>query len=133
MPRRALAALAAALVTLVGLPAGSTIAATPDAAISATAVQAVSAPPPTDPGGTADNPFVPEDKDLTECVSAVPKPGCGSEARGGWRQGLVFAVLVVGLGLIGWRITRAVRRNRQLVESPPGPAVEEPAGGRRGS
>jgi hypothetical protein len=66
------------------------------------------AEPPPPP--VTDNVFVPENRDLTECITAVPKPGCGSEARSDWHQGLVLGVMVAGLIVIGWRIGRAVRR-----------------------
>jgi hypothetical protein len=62
-------------------------------------------PPP-----VTDNVFIPENRDLTECITAVPKPGCGSEARSDWHQGLVLGVMVAGLIVIGWRIVRGVRR-----------------------
>jgi hypothetical protein len=65
-----------------------------------------SEPPPP----VTDNAFIPEDRDLGECITAVPKPGCGSEARGDWHQGVVLAVMVAGLIVIGWRIVRGVRR-----------------------
>jgi hypothetical protein len=56
--------------------------------------------------------FYPEDNNLSDCLGLVERPGCGSKARGGWRQSVVFAVLVVGLGLIVWRISVGVRSNR---------------------
>ena len=59
-----------------------------------------------------ENDFIPEDRDLTECISALPRPGCGSEARGGWRQTLVFLAIVVGVAFIAWRIVRSARRKR---------------------
>jgi hypothetical protein len=58
------------------------------------------------------NEFLPEERGLGECISALPKPGCGSKARGGWRQGLVLLVILGGLGFIGWRVVRASRRAR---------------------
>jgi len=78
---------------------------------------AVASPPPDDPPGAttttfADNVFIPENVNLSDCISGVPRPGCGSEARGGWRQGLVFVALVGGIAFIGWRIIRSARRNR---------------------
>jgi hypothetical protein len=72
----------------------------PDASVAATS----EAPPVTD------NVFVPENRDLGECITAVPKPGCGSEARSDWHQGLVLGVMIAGLIVIGWRIVRGVRR-----------------------
>lgn len=57
-----------------------------------------------------DNPFLPEERNLSDCVSAIPKPGCGSEARGGWRQTLVFGVMALGLLVIAWRIATGMRR-----------------------
>lgn len=72
----------------------------------------------TEPGptGTGDdaNPFLPE-RDLGDCIGTVQRPGCGSDARGGWRQYLVMLVLVAGVAFIGWRIARGVRaRDRAL-------------------
>jgi hypothetical protein len=99
MLRRAVAVLA---VVLVAVLAGHPVAA--------------ASVPPTDPPVVADNEFVPE-RDLSDCVSAVPQPNCGSEAKGGWRQALVFGVVVVALAFVGWRIARTVRRNRRIVES----------------
>ena len=64
-----------------------------------------------------DNPFLPPDKDLTECVSANPQPGCGSKAHGGWRQALMFVVVALAMAFIGWRIVVIVRRNRKAVEA----------------
>jgi len=57
------------------------------------------------------NDFVPTERDLSECISAVPKPGCGSEARGGWRQTAIFALVVGGLAFIGWRVVAGARKN----------------------
>jgi hypothetical protein len=59
-----------------------------------------------------ENEFVPANANIGDCVSALPRPGCGSEARGGWRQALVLAAVVAGLALIGWRVVVGVRRNR---------------------
>jgi len=67
--------------------------------------------------GALDNEFVPTDRDISECISAIPKPGCGSDARGGWRQGLVLIAILAGLALIIWRIVAGARRARR-VESP---------------
>jgi hypothetical protein len=64
-----------------------------------------SPPPP-----VTDNVFIPDDRDLGECITAVPKPGCGSEARSDWHQGLVLGLMIAGLVFVGWRIVRGVRR-----------------------
>lgn len=58
----------------------------------------------------SDNDFVPEDQNLGDCISAVPRPGCGSEAQGGWRQGLVFGALIIALAFIVWRIVVGARK-----------------------
>ena len=101
MPRspRVVAAVVATLLTVLGGPA----------IVAATV-------PPTDPPVVTANEFIPDDRDLSECVSAIPKPGCGSEARGGWRQGLVLGVVVAALAFVGWRITVSVRRGRRQLE-----------------
>jgi hypothetical protein len=71
--------------------------------------------PPAPPVTVSD--FYPEDSNLSDCIGLVERPGCGSEARGGWRQALVFVVLAAGVALIIWRISVGVRRNRS---TPPG-------------
>jgi hypothetical protein len=60
----------------------------------------------------ADNPFFPDDTttNVTDCISALPRPECGSRERGGWRQGVLFGVVVAGLAAIGLRIGFAIRR-----------------------
>src|SRR5918994_1972107 len=81
--------------------------------------------PPAPSTTLLDNDLIPEDRDFSECVSAAPRPGCGSEARGGWRQNLVFTVVVVALGFIGWRIVRSARRRRP---APPAHPVSSAGG-----
>lgn len=58
------------------------------------------------------NEFLPTDRDLSECLSALPRPGCGSEARGGWRQTAIFVAMLGGLAFIAWRIVASSRRAR---------------------
>ena len=58
------------------------------------------------------NEFYPEQRPLSECLSSLPKPDCGSEARGGWAQTTVFVALLVGLAFIAWRIVAGARRAR---------------------
>jgi len=78
----------------------------PAAADAPTSTPVMSAPAQSDGG---ENDFLPPDRDLTECVSALPKPGCGSEARGGWRQTAVFLAVLGGLGFIAWRVIAGIR------------------------
>jgi hypothetical protein len=74
------------------------------------AAGATAPPVPPDTVPTTDNEFLPENEDLSDCVSALPPPSCGSEARGGWRQALVFVAIALGLAFIVWQIVRAARR-----------------------
>jgi hypothetical protein len=65
----------------------------------------------------AENEFMPTDRSLSECLSVLPKPGCGSEARGGWAQTAVFLAVIGGLGVIGTRIVIGIRR-RDAIANP---------------
>ena len=69
-------------------------------------------PATTDAPPTTDNAFFPDDTttNITDCVSALPRPECGSRERGGWRQGVVFGVVVIGLVAIGARLVIGIRR-----------------------
>lgn len=65
------------------------------------------------------NPFLPADRDLTECVGSVERPGCGSQSRGGWHQNLVAIAMVSGLFLVFGRVVWAVRRSQKNASSTP--------------
>lgn len=96
----------------------------PVAADAPTGTAAMAAPAQNDGG---ENDFLPPDRDLTECVSALPKPGCGSEARGGWRQTAVFLAVLGGLGFIAWRVIAGARAAGRVGQpahepSPPTPS-----------
>lgn len=56
------------------------------------------------------NEFIPADRDISDCISAIPKPGCGSKARGGWHQTLVLLAILAGLAVIVWRIVAGARK-----------------------
>lgn len=71
----------------------------------------VAAPPVTD------NDFIPDERNLSDCIGALERPGCGSESRGGWRQNLVFVVMGLGLVVVFWRVAVTVRRGRETLES----------------
>lgn len=80
------------------------------------AVEAGSDEPPPPPVTIAPE-FLPESANLSDCVGLVERPGCGSKARGGWRQTAVFAAIAVGLGVIFWRVSLGVRRNRGAADA----------------
>ncbi len=91
------------------------LAATLVALAVATPSSAALAAPPTPPVGpttpTTINPdFYPANQNLSDCRSGVPRPNCGSAGRGGWRQGLVFGAVAVGMAAVGWQVVRAARR-----------------------
>lgn len=81
----------------------------PSAATVAGAAPAT-APDDTTPTGDTINEFFPEERSLGDCLSSLPKPDCGSDARGGWRQTIVLAVIVAGLAFIAWRIVVQSRK-----------------------
>lgn len=113
--------LAPLIVTLVAAFALTITLALTLLAIPGTAVQAgtePAAPPPTTvPAGDEPeitvNDFLPADRNLTDCVGLVERPGCGSESRGGFHQYLVAGVLFVGLaatfGRVAWIVWRSQR------------------------
>jgi hypothetical protein len=80
-------------------------------ATAAGPVAATSEPTPPTPA-TTENPFFPDDAsvDLSDCISALPPPGCGSDERGGWRQAAVFAVVIAGIGAMSARLVIGIRR-----------------------
>ncbi len=83
--------------------------------VAANVPVSVATEPPPPP--VTDNEFIPEGRDLSECITAVPKPGCGSEARSDWHQGLVLGVMIAGLVVIGWRIVRGVRHREAAAKN----------------
>jgi hypothetical protein len=85
--------------------------------LSASAVTDTAPPFDTRPVVTA-NDFLPVERSLSECLSVLPKPGCGSEARGGWPQIAVFLALIGGLGVIGTRIAIGIRRRDAALPIP---------------
>ncbi len=71
-------------------------------------------PPPTvESPATTVNDFIPEDQNLSDCLGALERPGCGSESRGGWRQTVTFSVMALGLVVVFGRIFWSVRRNQR--------------------
>jgi hypothetical protein len=87
-------------------------------------VATASAPPATDaPVDTAPEPtfneFFPENQPISDCISAAPKPGCGSESRSDYHQWLVFIALVGGMAFVGWRVVAGARRGRPVTDTNP--------------
>jgi hypothetical protein len=99
-----------ALVVLFGSAVGG------GAALAAsTRVPPSTAPPSTAPVVTA-NEFLPTDRDLSDCVGVLEKPGCGSEQRGGTATTVVFIVMLLAMVLIFTRIAIGVRQNRRAID-----------------
>jgi hypothetical protein len=112
-----LAVLLAVLLGLAGggllLPAATAVA-VPDQAASATSVP----PDPLDPA--ADSPItLVGDRNLDECISAMPRPGCRTSTDTDAMQIAVFSVLIGALVLIGWRIARATRQRDRAASAGP--------------
>ena len=66
------------------------------------------------PSDATDNDFLDLERSLTECISSNPPPGCGRVPtspgdRGGWQQLVLFGVMMGGIAVIFWRVSRAVR------------------------
>jgi hypothetical protein len=59
------------------------------------------------------NPFLPEERDVTDCIGMLQRPGCGSESRGGWHQNAVAIVMVTGLLIVFGRVAWGVRRSQK--------------------
>jgi hypothetical protein len=82
--------------------------------VSATTADGEPTAPPETPAPTTtiENVFLPDDTtvNFTDCISSVQRPECGSRERGGWRQGVVFAVIVAGLIAISARLVIGIRR-----------------------
>ncbi|MEQ1872674.1 MAG: hypothetical protein ABL953_03015 [Ilumatobacteraceae bacterium] len=58
---------------------------------------------------TTENDFLPQRENVSDCIGAVERPDCGSNAKGGWQMYLTFGVLIAGMSFIGWRVVRSVR------------------------
>ncbi len=104
---------------LIGLAGGMVLPATTALALPERATPATSVPP-VDPA--ADPPIVTlaDDRNLDECISAMPRPGCRTSNETDAMQIAVFSVLIGALVLIGWRIARATRqRDRAASAGPP--------------
>ena len=66
--------------------------------------------------GKAKGIYAAEGIDLTKCISALPPPECERKPQhsgdsGGSAQLALFAVMALGLGVIGFVVVRSTRRN----------------------
>lgn len=107
--------LVAALIVSVSLAASGTGPGLGRPGASAAYPVAVSSATPSSPEGddaatVGTNPFIPEDPNIGDCVSSLPRPGCGAEASTSAKTALTFAVLMLAMAFIGWRIARGVRQ-----------------------
>ena len=77
------------------------------------------------------NEFYPEERPLGDCLNnSIPLPNCGSDARGGWAQNVVFVALLGGLAFIAWRVVASSRRARsELRRTPAATTVPDDGGG----
>ena len=92
-------------------------------------VASAGAPPTTEPPvDTVPEPtfndFIPEDQPLSDCISAAPRPGCGSESRSDYHQWLVFLAVIAGMVIIAWRVIAGARRRRPDADEPAEPAEQ---------
>ena len=70
-------------------------------------------PTTTVPSSTVDD-FYPESAELSDCIGALERPGCGSRSRGGWRQTLVFVAVAGGIAAVFGRLAYAARKHRRV-------------------
>lgn len=83
-------------------------------AMPAAGARAATTPPPASDAPVTIQTTPPLERDLSECLSALPKPGCGHAPeqagdRGGWLQWTLFGMMICGLVFIGWRVVAGVR------------------------
>lgn len=88
--------------------------------IRSTTSQQTFAPETTISADATPNDFMDLERDLTQCISSNPLPGCGREPtspgdRGGWQQFLLFGIMVTGMGIIFWRVGRSIRARDRVV------------------
>ncbi|MDO8363426.1 MAG: hypothetical protein Q7V88_11060 [Actinomycetota bacterium] len=65
--------------------------------------------------GLGNNVFLPERENASDCFGAVERPNCGAKSKGGWHMYLTFAVLIGGLGFVGFRVAVGIRRRDAVV------------------
>lgn len=116
----ALAAAALSVVLLVGAPTATASTGSRLDARPATATTEPIAPTDDSAPPVTVNDFLPEEENVGTCIGTLERPGCGSKAKGDFRQYLTFLALALGLGFIGWRITIAIRKRDREYTKPSG-------------
>ncbi len=77
-------------------------------------------PPVSDPPVTDTTVVWDLERDPSECIGFLPKPGCGKEPeqsgdRGGAMQWTVFGLIMGGVGTVGAVLTRnVIKRDREM-------------------
>jgi hypothetical protein len=58
-------------------------------------------------------------KNLDQCISSVPQPGCRTSNEADGKQLALLGILVAGMAFLGWKISSGVRaRNREPISKP---------------
>jgi len=84
---------------------------------STTTTAAATNDPNLTPNSLADNVYLPN-RNLSDCVGTLERPDCGSPQKGGKGMYMTFAVLILGLGFVMWRIVLSVRKRDAVVNEP---------------
>lgn len=119
-PARLLAPVALCLAVVAGCSGENPYEAARNSQETTTVAPAASTPDGSSVVG--DNGFLPE-RDIGDCVGLLEKPDCGSKEKGGTGTYLTFAVLIAGLGVIFWRISKSIRQRDAVVNAPTAPAA----------
>jgi len=86
---------------------------------STTTTAAATNDPNLTPNSLADNVYLPN-RNLSDCVGTLERPDCGSPQKGGKGMYMTFAVLILGLGFVMWRVAMSVRKRDSVVNRPDG-------------
>lgn len=123
-PLHALAAFGVMLMLILAMPAAASASVGRVGAAPSVASPISSSPAPPGAGNgvdvptPTDNVFIPANQNLSDCVGSMELPNCGSPAKGDSRIYLTFAALMLGMGFIGWRISRGVRQRDRSEPTP---------------
>lgn len=90
------------------------------AVVTVSPVAAFASPPSDDPQPSESTVVWDLERDPSECIGFLPKPGCGKEPqqagdRGGALQWAVFGLIIGGVGTVGTVLARnVVKRDREI-------------------